>query len=231
MAVSQSSFDLEFDDGGDPTFSVKELTDVVNGMFRRAFTDGVWVRGEIEGMTTNRNGHVYFTISERSAALMDSIQCIAFPSRMDVQRLAEPAAIRVVSRNPVPVNGSKSSATLPLITAAMTCGRWLVKARMRSCSSGDICRTVMPIDCQNRTTRSVATTVAFDGVTTHTRSTNKSASACSKPVRSLPAIGCDPTNRSAAWSLNPAKILDFTLPASVISSQSASVSWPTAVAI
>jgi exodeoxyribonuclease VII large subunit len=78
MAVSQSSFDLDFDDGGDPTFSVKELTDVVNGMFRRAFTDGVWVRGEIEGMTTNRNGHVYFTISERSAEGQASMAVACF---------------------------------------------------------------------------------------------------------------------------------------------------------
>jgi exodeoxyribonuclease VII large subunit len=78
MAVSQSSFDLDFDDGGDPTFSVKELTDVVNGMFRRAFSDGVWVRGEIEGMTTNRNGHVYFTISERSAEGQASMSVACF---------------------------------------------------------------------------------------------------------------------------------------------------------
>jgi exodeoxyribonuclease VII large subunit len=66
MTVQQSSFDLDFDDGGDPTFSVRELADVVNGMFRRAFHEGVWVRGEIEGIQTARNGHVYFTISERT---------------------------------------------------------------------------------------------------------------------------------------------------------------------
>ena len=78
MVVSQSSFDLDIDDGGDPTFSVKELTDVVNGMFRRAFTDGVWVRGEIEGMTSNRNGHVYFTISERSAEGQASLSVACF---------------------------------------------------------------------------------------------------------------------------------------------------------
>lgn len=67
MAVNQTSFDLDFDDGGNPTFTVRELADVVNGLFRRTFHDGVWVRGEIEGIQTARNGHVYFTISERTA--------------------------------------------------------------------------------------------------------------------------------------------------------------------
>lgn len=78
MTVSQSSFDLDFDDGGDPTFSVRELTDVVNGMFRRALPDGVWVRGEIEGLQTGRGGHVYFTLSERSADGQASLAIACF---------------------------------------------------------------------------------------------------------------------------------------------------------
>ena len=57
VAVSQPSFDLEFDavdgdldardEAGLPTFSVRELADAINGALRRSFSDGVWVRGEI----------------------------------------------------------------------------------------------------------------------------------------------------------------------------------------
>jgi exodeoxyribonuclease VII large subunit len=78
MAVNQASFELDFDDGGDPTFSVRELSEVVNGMFRRAFHDGVWVRGEIEGIQWARTGHVYFTISERTAEGQASLSVACF---------------------------------------------------------------------------------------------------------------------------------------------------------
>jgi hypothetical protein len=51
-------FDFEYDSGaeqladddhGVPTFTVCELTDAVNGVLRRQFTDGVWVVARSRG--------------------------------------------------------------------------------------------------------------------------------------------------------------------------------------
>ena len=64
-AMSQPALDLEFDDGTDPTFTVGELADAVNQVLRRGFRDGVWVRGEIEGIQ-QRNGHVYFSLTDHN---------------------------------------------------------------------------------------------------------------------------------------------------------------------
>ncbi len=63
--MEQPSFDLDFDDDPDPTYGVRELTDAVNQVLRRGFRDGVWVRGEINGVQ-RRGGHVYFTLTERT---------------------------------------------------------------------------------------------------------------------------------------------------------------------
>lgn len=68
--MSQPSFDLEFDDeprdeAGSPTFSVRELADAINGALRRSFSEGVWVRGEIQGWSV-RGPHVYFKLAEES---------------------------------------------------------------------------------------------------------------------------------------------------------------------
>ncbi|HQZ35988.1 MAG TPA: exodeoxyribonuclease VII large subunit [Ilumatobacteraceae bacterium] len=70
-SYSQPGFDLEMDahdqahedDGGVPTFSVGELADAINGSLRRSFTDGVWVRGEIQGWSA-RGPHAYFRLVE-----------------------------------------------------------------------------------------------------------------------------------------------------------------------
>ena len=64
-AMSQPALDLEFDDGSEPTFTVGELADAVNQVLRRGFRDGVWVRGEIEGIQ-QRNGHVYFSLTDHT---------------------------------------------------------------------------------------------------------------------------------------------------------------------
>ena len=66
-AMSQPSFDLEFDgdDGGVPTYSVGELADAINASLRRTFTDGVWVRGEIQGWSV-RGPHAYFRLVEEA---------------------------------------------------------------------------------------------------------------------------------------------------------------------
>ncbi|MCU1390816.1 MAG: xseA, partial [Ilumatobacteraceae bacterium] len=61
--MSQPAFDFDLDDGGEPTFSVGELADAVNGALRRQFGDGVWVRGEIQGYS-EKNGHAYFKLVE-----------------------------------------------------------------------------------------------------------------------------------------------------------------------
>ena len=63
--MSQPSLDLEFDDGADPTFTVRELADAVNQVLRRGFREGVWVHGEIEGIQ-QRGGHVYFTLTDHT---------------------------------------------------------------------------------------------------------------------------------------------------------------------
>jgi exodeoxyribonuclease VII large subunit len=71
-SYSQPGFDLEMDghdpalhedDGGVPTFSVGELADAINGALRRKFSDGVWVRGEIQGWSV-RGPHAYFRLVE-----------------------------------------------------------------------------------------------------------------------------------------------------------------------
>ena len=62
-AVSQPSLDLDVDDGGLPTLTVRELAEAINGALRRGFYDGVWVRGEVQGLN-ERNGHVYFSLAD-----------------------------------------------------------------------------------------------------------------------------------------------------------------------
>jgi exodeoxyribonuclease VII large subunit len=61
--VSQVAFDFDLDDGGVPTYSVGELAEAINSAIRRRFTDGVWVRGEIQGWS-ERGPHAYFRLVE-----------------------------------------------------------------------------------------------------------------------------------------------------------------------
>lgn len=63
--MSQVSFDFEFDDGGEPTYSVGELAEAINGTLRRRFSDGLWVRGEIQGWSV-RGPHAYFRLVEET---------------------------------------------------------------------------------------------------------------------------------------------------------------------
>jgi exodeoxyribonuclease VII large subunit len=62
--MSQISFDLDLDDGGNPTYTVAELGDAINGALRRSFSDGVWVTGEIQGWNKSAAGHIYFNLVE-----------------------------------------------------------------------------------------------------------------------------------------------------------------------
>ena len=61
--MSQPSLDLFAD--AEPTYSVRELAEAVNIVLGRAFTDGVWVRGEIQGLQ-QRGGHTYFSLVEET---------------------------------------------------------------------------------------------------------------------------------------------------------------------
>ena len=78
--MSQPAFefdDTEPDDGGEPTYSVCELAEAINDQFRRGFRDGVWVRGEINGLQ-HRGPHTYFSLVEdgddaQARALIDRI--------------------------------------------------------------------------------------------------------------------------------------------------------------
>ncbi len=74
--MSQPAFefdDLPVDEPGDLTFTVGELADAIDERLRSGFRDGVWVRGEINGL--KRSGqHVYFSLVEkerRSEAKLD----------------------------------------------------------------------------------------------------------------------------------------------------------------
>lgn len=66
--MSQPAFDFgddhPVDDPANPTYSVAELADAINGVLRRGFPDGVWVRGEIDALS-NRGPHTYFSLVER----------------------------------------------------------------------------------------------------------------------------------------------------------------------
>ena len=64
--MSQPAFDfddVELDDATNPTYTVGELADAINDQLRRGFHEGVWVRGEIDGL---RQGgpHTYFSLVE-----------------------------------------------------------------------------------------------------------------------------------------------------------------------
>ena len=64
--VSQPAFDFgdePYDDPSNPTYTVGELADAINQQLRRGFDDGVWVRGEIDGLR-NSGPHTYFALVE-----------------------------------------------------------------------------------------------------------------------------------------------------------------------
>src|SRR5262245_59632507 len=64
--MSQPAFDFgdePYDDPSNPTYSVGELADAINAQLRRGFDDGVWVRGEIDGLR-HSGPHTYFALVE-----------------------------------------------------------------------------------------------------------------------------------------------------------------------
>jgi exodeoxyribonuclease VII large subunit len=64
--MSQPSFDFDdepHDDPTNPTYTVGELAEAINDQMRRGFSDGVWVRGEIDGLR-HSGPHTYFALVE-----------------------------------------------------------------------------------------------------------------------------------------------------------------------
>jgi exodeoxyribonuclease VII large subunit len=64
--MSQPAFDFgdePYDDPSNPTYTVGELADAINQQLRRGFDDGVWVRGEIDGLRQS-GPHTYFALVE-----------------------------------------------------------------------------------------------------------------------------------------------------------------------
>ena len=68
--MSQPTFDFgddPLDDAANPTYGVAELADAINATLRRGFSDGVWVRGEIDGLRSS-GPHTYFALVEHGDA-------------------------------------------------------------------------------------------------------------------------------------------------------------------
>jgi exodeoxyribonuclease VII large subunit len=59
----QPSLDLDLDASSEPTYTVGELADAINGALRARFGYGVWVRGEIAGFRDS-GPHSYFELCE-----------------------------------------------------------------------------------------------------------------------------------------------------------------------
>ena len=111
--MSQPSFDLEFEDeardrvvndmAGVPTFSVGELAEAINGSLRRSFSEGVWVRGEIQGWNV-KGPHAYFKLAEETEDGKASLSVSFFaPAQVKVKpilmkhrlRLADGMKVRI----------------------------------------------------------------------------------------------------------------------------------------
>lgn len=60
------SFDSDPQQSSEPTLSVSQFIEVVNGVLDQTFGGGLWIQGEIEGFN-GRGKHTYFNLVERSA--------------------------------------------------------------------------------------------------------------------------------------------------------------------
>lgn len=82
--MSQPAFDFGegYADGpGDDTYTVSQLSTAINDALRRRFSDGVWVRGEIQGLN-ERGRHLYFKLVEHGTNGQASVDVALFaPSR------------------------------------------------------------------------------------------------------------------------------------------------------
>ena len=106
-AVSQPSFDFEIDldDGGQPTYSVSEISDAINGALRRSFGDGVWIRGEIQGYG-ERGSHAYFRLVESGDTGKAVLDISLFANvRMRLRPLLQKSRIRLADGMKVRIFG------------------------------------------------------------------------------------------------------------------------------
>jgi exodeoxyribonuclease VII large subunit len=108
--VSQPSFDLGFDDeidgdGGLPTFTVGELAEAVNGALRRSFYDGIWVRGEIQGLN-ERGGHLYFSLTDDEEGVRATVAVSLFANvRFKLRPLLQRHRLRLADGMKVRLHG------------------------------------------------------------------------------------------------------------------------------
>ena len=94
--MSQPTLDLDLDDHGIPTYSVAELGEAINGALRRRFSDGVWVRGEIQGWN-ERGPHAYFRLVEETEAGKAAVNVQFFANtRMRLRPILQKHRLRLV---------------------------------------------------------------------------------------------------------------------------------------
>ncbi len=104
--MSQPALDLDLDDGAEPTYTVGELTDAINGVLRRGFGDGVWVRGEIQGWS-ERGPHAYFTLTEETTQGKATLRVQFFaPQRNRLQPLLRKHGLRLADGLTVRIFGT-----------------------------------------------------------------------------------------------------------------------------
>ena len=111
--MSQPSFDLGFEDvddassldGGIPTLTVAELAEAINGSLRRGFYEGVWVRGEIQGVN-ERNGHLYFSLTDDDEGVRATISVSLFANvRFKLRPLLQRHRLRLADGMKVRLHG------------------------------------------------------------------------------------------------------------------------------
>jgi exodeoxyribonuclease VII large subunit len=89
-----------------PVLGVADLTATVNGLLRAGFPDGVWVRGEVSGLTT-RGPHQYFQLVERLDEGRASLDVSFFANhRNRLRPLLEQSGIALADGLAVSVYGS-----------------------------------------------------------------------------------------------------------------------------
>lgn len=105
-AVSQASFDLDLDDGGNPTLTVGEFADAVNATLRRGFYEGAWVRGEIQGWREGPNGHAYFNLVDDTDGVKATVAVSFFAnSRMKLRPMLQKHRLRLGDGMKVRIHG------------------------------------------------------------------------------------------------------------------------------
>jgi exodeoxyribonuclease VII large subunit len=80
------------------TFTVAELNRALGDLLRREFRD-VWVAGEISGLKTSSNGHLYFVLKDRTA----QIRCVCFRTSARLLKFRPADGMAVVARGRVEV--------------------------------------------------------------------------------------------------------------------------------